>query len=110
MGLSIGIPTVSYIPRPRGEAYWFAWELCERAGANGMYSDGQAMYTFTQRDVIDAMIDYTDMVGKTPEDRERRRSEILHWVKTLPWQEWEDDISTLVEGYTGGEVELFFDW
>ncbi len=121
MGLDVGIITVKYLERPRGRVYEFAWELAHEASVNGyMYGDGNNWGAFTQRQVLHMLDDFAE--------RQRldssTKSEILEWVRTLPWIGWTDKLipgdTSHADGYNpvldsdqeeeGGLIELHFNW
>ncbi|MBI2867544.1 MAG: hypothetical protein HYX97_04335 [Chloroflexi bacterium] len=121
MGLDVGIIHITYLPRPTGAAYRFAWELAYHAGAYGyMHGDGNNWGWFTQRRVLRMLDDFA---------REKALSasvkrEVLDWVRSLPWDGWrdgldlsrpldDDDDDLDVDGPDdehGGLIELHFNW
>ncbi len=99
MGLDVGIITIQYLERPHGVAYEFAWELAYEASANGyMAGEGNNWGTFTQRQVLRMLDDFAEREGLGS----TAKSDILAWVRSLPWDWWND--------YHGGIIELHFNW
>ena len=108
MGLDVGIISIQYLPRPRGPAYDFAWELADEAQISGyMSSEGNNWAAFTQREVLLLL-----------EERVRRKTlgavaevEILMWIRSLPWDEWQDDLDLVSDpDDDAGCIELHFNW
>jgi hypothetical protein len=117
MGLDIGIINITYLPRPQGWAYKFAWELAVEASHGYMSGDGNNWAAFTQRQVLDLLDDFIQHknLGATAE------AEILLWVRSLPWTDWEEQLDRslppaeeLEPGEPtpgqGGFIELHFNW
>lgn len=120
MGLDVGIITVRYLERPGGHTYRFAWELAYYASAYGyMHGDGNNWGAFTQGQVL-------RMLDKFVEEHKlgiQHKLEILAWVKSLPWEGWQDDFDHTanddedfdpfldgLEDDDGGLIELHFNW
>ena len=121
MGLDIGIISINYLERPRGNAYQFAWELAVEASAYGyMHGDGNNWGAFTQRHVLRMLDEFAE---KQTLDASAK-AEILAWVRSLPWDGWKDGLSpgdtTHDDDYNpvldhnqeqdGGLIELHFNW
>ena len=121
MGLDVGIIAIQYLPRPTGHAYEFAWELAIEAGANGyMHGEGNNWSGFSQRQVL-RMLD--EFAGRKQLDTPAQ-TEILDWLRSLPWDDWQDDLvlhNTTDEDDDdpildhdperhGGLIELHFNW
>ncbi len=121
MGLDIGIISINYLERPRGRAYEFAWELAVEASAFGyMHGEGNNWEAFTQRQVLHMLDDFAERQKLDAS----AKAEILAWVKSLPWDGWEDNLSpqdtTDDSDYNpvldhdqerdGGLIELHFNW
>jgi hypothetical protein len=124
MGLDIGIISISYLERPQGEAYEFAWALAiEASGSGYMYGEGNNWAPFTQRRVLRMLDEFAERNGLD----QSGRTQILQWLQSLPWDGWrddldlstaaadddEDDFSPVLDGSSdrdGGLIELHFDW
>jgi len=124
MGLDIGVISINFLSCPEGRAYEFAWELAEEASVNGyMYGEGNSWGGFTQRQVLGALDDFARRKGLDDVDK----AQVLAWVRSLPWDSWNDDIglsaaptSDSEDDYDpvldqdpnrdGGLVELYFNW
>ena len=121
MGLDIGIITINYRERPRGSTYQFAWQLAVEASANGyMHSDGNNWGAFTQRRLLHMLDEFAEQQTLDTS----AKAEILAWVKSLPWDAWQDHIApgdpTDDDDYDpvldddqeqdGGLIELHFNW
>ncbi len=120
MGLDIGIISIKYLERPGGRAYDFAWELAIEASANGyMYGEGNNWGAFTQRQVLQMLDDFAE----TQRLDASAKAEILAWVRSLPWDDWQDGLAPSNTGpddhhpvldrdpeQHGGLVELHFNW
>ena len=121
MGLDIGIITINYLERPRGNTYQFVWELAHEASAYGyMHGDGNNWGAFTQRQVLHMPDQFAEKQTLDPS----ARAEILAWVRSLPWDGWEhglapgnathdDDYNPVLDrdqGQDGGLIELHFNW
>lgn len=93
MGLDIGIIRITYLERPQGPAYDFAWELAIEASASGyMSGEGNNWAAFT-RDEVRAMLDeFAQDHALSP----TAKAEVWAWVESLPWH---DDL-----------IELHFNW
>ena len=90
MGLNIGIIKIQYLPRPHGQVYRFAWELAVEASAGGyMHGEGNDWGAFSQRQVL-RMLD--EFAGRKQLDAPAR-TEIIDWLRSLPWDVWQDDLS-----------------
>lgn len=121
MGLDVGIMTVRYLERPRGTVYEFAWELAHEASVNGyLHGDGNNWGPFTQRQVLHMLDDFAEKRGLDP----TAKAEVLAWVKSLPWDGWEDNLAPGEPSHDhdfhpvldndpkqhGGLIELHFNW
>jgi len=121
MGLDIGIISITYLPRPRGIAYDFAWEMAHEASVSGyMHGDDNNWGAFSQRQVLEMLEDFAtrrnlpDLV----------KADILAWLRSLPWDGWQDDFAASQgasdddrdpvldydEDEDGGLIELHFNW
>ena len=123
MGLDIGIISIQYLDIPKGVAYRFAWEMAIEASTDG-YMTGSVnnLYPFTQRQVLKLAGEFVHNRGLSSTDT----AEILTWVQSLPWQDWQDDFYPATptnadeddydpvldhdEGQDGGLIELHFNW
>ena len=121
MGLDVGIISVRYLERPHGRAYEFAWELVVEASAFGyMYGEGNNWGAFTQRQVLHMLDDFAERQSLDS----TTKSEILEWVRALPWIGWKDNLAPgeltddedndpvpdSDQGQQGGLIELHFNW
>ena len=121
MGLDIGIISITYLDRPEGIAYEFAWEMAEEASVNGyMCGQGNNWGAFTQRQVLH-MLD--EFVQRRRLDSSAK-AEILTWLRSLPWDSWRDDLAPspgpddeyynpvldYKEETDGGLIEIHFNW
>ncbi len=121
MGLDVGIIKIQYLPRPTGHAYEFAWELAIEAGANGyMHGEGNNWGGFSQRQVLRMLDEFA--VRKQLDAP--ARTEIIDWLRSLPWDDWQDDLvlhnttddedDDSILDYDperhGGLIELHFNW
>ena len=121
MGLDVGIITFQYLPRPRGHAYRFAWELAHEAGAYGyMHGDSNNYAAFSQRQVLHML----DEFAARKQLDTSARAEIIDWLRSLPWDVWQDDLALQdptddeyedpILDYDpeqhGGLIELHFNW
>ena len=120
MGLDIGIITIQYLPRPTGHAYEFAWELAIEASAYGyMHGEGNNYGPFAQSQVL-RMLD--EFAARKQLDTPAR-TEIIDWLRSLPWDDWQDDLvlSDTDDEFDdpildhdpdrhGGLIELHFNW
>ena len=109
MGLDIGIITFQYLPRPTGHAYRFAWELAYEAGANGyMHGEGNNWGPFSQVQTLRMLDEFT---ARNQLDAPAR-TEIIDWLKSLPWDDWQDDLAldNADPQQRGGLIELHFNW
>lgn len=121
MGLDIGIITIQYLDRPQGIAYRFAWELAHEASVGGyMHGEGNNWGAFSQRQVLHLL----DVFAESRKLDASAKNEILEWVKSLPWDGWEDSLAqsnttddndhSPFLGYDqeqdGGLIELHFNW
>ena len=93
MGLDVGIINVTYLDRPRGDAYRFAWELAVEASVNGyMHGEGNNWGYFS-KDQVRAMLD--DFALRKNFSQEAK-AQVWAWVESLPWD--------------GEDIELHFNW
>ena len=121
MGLDVGIIAIKYLERPRGRAYDFAWELAIEASASGyMHGDGNNWGAFTQRQMLHMLDDFAE----TQRLDASTKAEILAWVRSLPWDGWQDNLAprniTHADDYNpvidserdeeAGLIELHFNW
>lgn len=120
MGLDIGIIHVTYLDRPKGKVYEFAWELAIEAGANGyMHGDGNNWGPFTQRQVLEMLDAFAEGHAFSPSEK----ADVLEWRRSLPWDGWRDDLDISVaqdddhdammdgpDEQDGGLIELHFNW
>ena len=119
MGLDVGIIKIQYLPRPTGHAYEFAWELAHEAGANGyMHGEGNNWGGFSQRQVLRMLNEF----AKREQLDAPARTEIIDWLRSLPWDDWQDDLALpdptddedpILDHDPerhGGLIELHFNW
>lgn len=123
MGLDIGIISIRYLDIPKGIPYRFAWELAIEASVDGyMSGSGDNWAPFTQRKVLKMVDEFVQNRDLSPDDK----SEILNWVQSLPWEDWQDDFGPATptnadeddydpvldhdDGQDGGLIELHFNW
>ena len=123
MGLDIGIINVTYLERPQGLAYEFAWEMAIEASVSSyMTGEGNNWAPFTQRKAL-TMLDQF-VTDKSLDSA--AKGEILQWLRSLPWDGWHDDLDISVvpscveddynpvldrqDGHDGGLIELHFNW
>lgn len=123
MGLDIGIISIRYLDIPKGIPYRFAWELAIEASVDGyMSGSGDNWAPFTQRKVLKMVDEFVQNRDLSPDDK----SEILNWVQSLPWEDWQDDFDPATptnadeddydpvldhdDGQDGGLIELHFNW
>ena len=93
MGLDIGIIKVTYLQRPSGHAYYFAWELAEEAAAHGYASgEGASWGPFSKTQVDQALHKFVSRHALTFSQQHHVRA----WLDSLPWQ--------------GDLIELHFSW
>ena len=121
MGLDVGIIKIQYLPRPTGHAYRFAWELAAEASAYGyMHGEGNNYAGFSQSQVLRMLDEFTarEQLDTTA------RTEIIDWLRSLPWDDWQDDLPLSaatddededpILDYDpdrhGGLIELHFNW
>ena len=100
MGLDVGIISINYLERPRDNTYQFAWELAIEASVNGyMYGEGNNWGAFIQRQVLHMLDDFAE----TQRLDASAKAEILAWVRSLPWDGWQDNLvpadTTHADGY-----------
>ena len=115
MSLSISIIRQEYLDPPPGRAYEFAWRLVEK-GAGDPFATGigRCWTSFTQREVLRLLDEFTHEEGLSPEERQEVRS----WVESLPWHGWRDTLAPYPPSnpeendarQNGGILELQFDW
>ena len=121
MGLDVGIIKIQYLPRPTGHAYRFAWELAHEASAYGyMRGEDNNWGGFSQRQVLRLLDEFTE---RNQLDAPAR-TEIIDWLRSLPWDDWQDDLALHnttddededpILDYDpekqGGLIELHFNW
>ncbi|GEM_PF-1653285 len=122
MGLDIGIISITYLPRPDGIAYDFAWQMAEAASVSGyMHGEGNNWAAFTQRQVLEMLEDFANRRNLP----DLVKSDILAWLRSLPWDGWRNDLDTRTllpphdtdynpvldrEDEDGGLIELHFNW
>ena len=123
MGLDIGIINIEYLEQPEGDAYRFAWELAVEASTDGyMAGDGNNWGAFTQRKVLRML----DRFAEEHTLSEVEKALVLSWVRSLPWDGWQDDFDPSTptndddedynpildsqNGEDGGIIELHFNW
>jgi hypothetical protein len=109
MGLDIGIMRITYLDRPGGRAYEFAWDLTVEASVNGyMHGEGNNWGPFTQRQVLEMLEVFSERQALTMPERK----EVFEWVRSLPWSGWDDafEPETADEDNDGGDIELHFNW
>lgn len=121
MGLDIGIISVTYLERPHGNAYEFAWELASEASAYGyMAGEGNNWSAFTQRQVLQMLDEFAERKNLAATEK----AQVLDWVRSLPWDRWrqdlppgpidyDDDFNPVVDAESeidGGVIELHFNW
>jgi hypothetical protein len=121
MGLDIGIIKITYLDRPTGFAYRFAWELAIEASVCGyMHGEGNNWAPFTQMQVLLLLENFA---AQNRLD-DAAKSEVLEWVRSLPWDGWIDDldvplgdqddddldVSNAPNDEVGGLIELHFNW
>jgi len=93
MGLDIGIIKITYLDRPRGWAYRFAWEMAVEASANGyMHGEGNNWGPFTKEQVREMLEEFARDKGLTTSEKNK----LWRWVNSLPWE--------------GRYIELHFSW
>ena len=97
------------LPRRRsGPAYEFAWELAHEAQVSGyMGGEGNNWAAFTQRQVLRMLERFVERktLGAVAE------VEILLWIRSLPWEDWEPDLDLTSSNDGGrGRIELHFNW
>ena len=122
MGLDIGIIHITYLERPPGMAYKFAWEMAIEASTNGyMHGEGNNWALFTQRRAL-KMLEEFALEQKLADDV---KEGIFQWLRSLPWIGWvddldihkpiedEDDYFPTIDGPDeehGGFIELHINW
>lgn len=122
IGLDIGIIQITYLERPRGQAYRFAWNMAiDGAGDAYMHGGGNSWIPFTQRQVLVMVEEFAMDKALTGAEKQ----EILEWVRSLPWNGWvddldlgsaldeDDDYDPVIDGpdeIHGGMIELHFNW
>lgn len=123
MGLDIGIISIEYLEQPKGDAYRFAWELAVEASTDGyMAGEGNNWAAFTQRQVLRMLNQFSESRSLDTQSK----NQVLDWVRSLPWDEWQDDfdpssptdeddedynpILDSPNGEDGGIIELHFNW
>ena len=119
MGLDVGIIAIQYLPRPTGHAYRFAQELTVEASTSGFMSGDSNNYSaFSQRQVLRMLDEFA--VRKQLDAP--ARTEIIDWLRSLPWDDWQDDLALQdptddedpILDYDperhGGLIELHFNW
>ncbi len=93
MGLDIGVIAITYLERPRGWAYKFAWEMAIEASAFGyMHGEGNNWGPFTKDQVRHMLKKFAKDKGLTADEKRM----IWEWVESLPWK--------------GYHIELHFNW
>ncbi|MBI2165466.1 MAG: hypothetical protein HYU29_03560 [Chloroflexi bacterium] len=121
MGLDIGIINITYLPRPQGLAYRFAWEMATEASTSGyMHGEGNNWAPFSQRKVLLMLDDFASRRSLPAP----QKAEVLAWVRSLPWEDWRDNVDPLLSvddddhdpildhdpDIDGGLIELHFNW
>ncbi|MBI4328994.1 MAG: hypothetical protein HY685_03910, partial [Chloroflexi bacterium] len=120
MGLDIGIIRITYLDRPRGITYDFAWEMAQEASVSGyMHGEGNNWAGFTQRQVLGLLEDFANRRNLP----DLVKADILAWLRSLPWDAWDDDLDisvaqdddhdAMMDGpneQDGGLIELHFNW
>lgn len=107
MGLDIGIMRVTYLDRPSGSSYKFAWEMAVEASVNGyMHGEGNNWGAFTQRQVLELLENFDE----TEDLSDSEKQKIHDWLKSLPWDGWQDGFDPEETDEDGGLIELHFNW
>lgn len=85
MGLDVGVATIRYLPRPSGAAYRFAWHLLENyCEVDWQFGEGTDMLAQYDEETLEHLAEaFAKSEGLRPDER----SEVLAWVRHLPWQE-----------------------
>ena len=85
MGLDVAEVRTSFLDRPRGSAYRFAWYLAGEGdeGSWQVWSDGNAFMQFDYDRLLKRAEDYVSAEGLGAADAR----EVMGWAEGLPWRD-----------------------
>ena len=94
MGLDIGIISIQYLDRPRGNAYNFALEMAVEASVHGYMRGEGNNWGYFSKDEVRGLL---DVFAVSQGLRQEEKVGVWGWVESLPW-------------LPGDFIELHFNW